>query len=83
MGFFAPLSAFFSVPRGIFTRRLAIGLFLAAFLPFLAACVEDRPAPKTATDTPSPALFGEGGLLGALGTQQDSSIGVRSEAHTS
>ncbi len=53
-------------------------LFLAALLPFLSACVEDRPSPKSATESQSPAIFGEGGLLGALGKQQDSAIGVNS-----
>ncbi len=55
-----------------------MSLFLAALLPFLSACVEDRPSPKTAAENQSPALFGEGGLLGALSKQQDSAIGVNS-----
>ncbi len=55
-----------------------MGLFLAMLLPFLSACVEDRPIPKTATETQSPALFGKGGLLGTLRNEQGPSIGVNS-----
>ncbi len=78
MKFFAPLSGFLKAPVLIRIRRLALGLFLAALLPFLSACVEDRPTPKTATETESPAIFGEGGLLGSFSKEQSSAIGVNS-----
>jgi hypothetical protein len=82
MRLFTPLSALFSAPLGavsiISLRRLAMGLFLAMLLPFLSACVENRPVPKTASETQSPALFGEGGILGALSNKQSPGIGVNS-----